>query len=84
MCWAGDAGMERDAMKWFIMILGAVTAATIVAQYVGPHAEKLYPWERVPLFWGLFGLAGTWVLVRLAKRLGKHVIQRDENYYNDR
>ena len=46
-----------------------------------PTSEAHFFWERLPVFYALFGFAGCIALIIIAKFLGKLFIKRDEDYY---
>jgi hypothetical protein len=46
-----------------------------------PTSEAHFSWERLPVFYALFGFAGCIALILVVKALGKFLIKRDENYY---
>ena len=67
--------------KWHWVILAVVVALSLVAQYAG-HGHGGW-WNRVPAFWGLFGLMSTMVLIGISKALGKGFVQKREDYYDE-
>jgi len=61
------------------MLLSAVVifGLSFFTPTVGAH----FPWEKLPVFYALFGFAGCIVVILIAKALGRLLIKRDENYY---
>jgi len=56
-------------------------AAAVALPYVlGVHWH--HPWEVVPGFWALYGGLGCWLIVTVSKWLGKHVLQKPEDFYD--
>jgi hypothetical protein len=46
-----------------------------------PTSGAHFFWEKLPVFYALFGFAGCIAVILVAKALGKFLIKRDENYY---
>lgn len=46
-----------------------------------PTGGAHFFWEKLPVFYALFGFAACIALIIVAKALGKLFIKRDENYY---
>ena len=63
------------------ILLGLVTLASLALQYFGPPHPYPKAWDKIPLFYCLFGFAGCIVIVVVSKWLGKVWLQRKENYY---
>ena len=40
-------------------------------------------WQKLPVFEALFGFIGCMVVVLIAKVLGRFLLQKKEDYYND-
>ncbi len=62
---------------WHWALLGAIFVGTVVAQYLSDPG-------KFPAFYAVFGLLGCLVLLFLAKVVGKKLIMRKEDYYDDR
>lgn len=62
---------------WHWMVLAAVFAATVVASHLDDP-------EHFPAFSAVFGLVGAIVLLLLAKAVGKKLLMRKEDYYDER
>jgi hypothetical protein len=71
-----SAGMKR----WHWIVLAALTIVSVPAQFAGePH----HAWDRVPAFWAIFGLLGAGLLMAVSKGLGRFLVQKKEDYYDE-
>ena len=70
---------------WQWLTLGLLATAALVAELVIPHAlsHEVPFWERIPYFFGMFGFLGCAVIILLSKWIGKVLLQREENYYDE-
>jgi hypothetical protein len=59
------------------ILLGLVCAGTIVA-------EAMDGFALFPAFYGIFGFVGCLLFLFLAKVVGKKLIMRKEDFYDDR
>jgi hypothetical protein len=50
-------------------------------KFFTPTSGAHFFWEKLPVFYALFGFFGCIVLIIVTKALGKFFIKRDENYY---
>jgi hypothetical protein len=64
---------NRKMLVSAIVILGL--------SFFTPTSNAHFFWEKLPVFYALFGFAGCIVLIIISKTLGKFFIKRDENYY---
>jgi hypothetical protein len=46
-----------------------------------PTGEAHFLWEKIPVYNSLFGFVGAIALILISKFLGKHLIQKGEDYY---
>jgi hypothetical protein len=71
-----DKPEHRKALwRAFVGSLVLLVLADFVLERHGSHW-----WERIPVFFGLYGFIGCALLVLIAKRL-RSVLKRDEDYY---
>jgi uncharacterized membrane protein YuzA (DUF378 family) len=61
------------------VILGVITALSLVAQYMG---KQSYWWDMVPGFYAIYGFVGCILIVKVSKWFGKKIVFRDEDYYD--
>ena len=61
------------------MLLSAIVIFCL--SFFTPTDGAHFPWEKLPVFYALFGFVSCIALIILAKALGKLFIRRDENYY---
>lgn len=63
------------------ILLGLTLVASVVADFVGPSKEVSHVWDY-KAFFALYGFLGCVVIVYVSKWLGKHWLQRPEDYYD--
>ena len=51
--------------------------------FVFPNENPHFFWQKLPVFEALFGFIGCIVVVFVAKFLGRFLLQKKEDYYND-
>ena len=61
------------------MLLSAIVIFGL--SFFTPTDGAHFFWEKLPVFYALFGFASCIALIIAAKALGKLFIKRDENYY---
>lgn len=67
-------------LKWtFIISLIVSISAGLFFQTEHAH----FWWEKVPVFDAIFGFLGCILLMIGSKALGRHWLQKKEDYYND-
>ena len=72
-------------MKLLSIALGAVVATSVVLEIVFRHeAHAELPWHLVPAFDLLYGIAGSLGLALFSKGIVGRLLQRVEDYYEDR
>lgn len=69
------------------MTKGRVLVAVLTALILGnsffiPTDDIHFIWEKIPLSSALIGFIGCLLLVVVTKKLIKHAIQRNEDYYD--
>lgn len=64
--------------KWHWIVLGALTAITILGQFI----EHRYWWEAIPGFFAAFGFVGSLLLIFGAKALSNLLIAKKPDYYD--
>jgi uncharacterized membrane protein len=73
--------------KWLKTVIGAVFIVTFILSVIatrGDHQPGAAFWHYVPGFYILLGLAGCIAFILVSKWLGKHFLQRDDQYYEKR
>lgn len=71
--------------KWVILILFFLALLSLYAELGHPvDAGHGHWWNKIPGFFIFFGLLGCILLILVAKALGKFLLTRDENYYDDK
>lgn len=71
--------------KWIIGILFFLALMTLYAELSFPvDAGHGHWWNKIPGFFMIFGLLGCFLLILLAKSLGRYWLTRVENYYDDK
>jgi len=65
-----------------VALLVGLLACVLLDAVVAP-AHGTLPWHRLPGFECLCGLVGCLLIVVASKALGKHLLQRPEDYYDD-
>jgi hypothetical protein len=66
---------------WHWIVLGLAFLGSLVAGFLGEEGHG--PWAHVPGFWGAFGFAGCVLIIVISKAIGKHLLARREDYYDD-
>ncbi len=67
--------------RWFYVSLAAVALAEIVVLLM-PHGDYHFPFESVPAWGSLYGLASCVAIIVVSKFLGKIWLMRREDYYD--
>ncbi len=71
--------------KWIVLILFLLALLSLFAELGFPvDAGHARWWNKIPGFFIFFGLLGCILLILVAKALGKFLLTRDENYYDDK
>ncbi len=68
---------------WQWLTLGFITAVTVGLQLYGPQLEHPHAWDAIPGFYGMFGFVSCVLIVVVSKLLGKWLLQRREDYYDE-
>ena len=66
------------------MLLAAVMVVMVIAEVFFAHPHYHMIWNTIPGFDIIIGFAGAWGLILLAKVAMAKLLQRDENYYDDK
>lgn len=72
-------------IKYFRPVIAAlITAASLVVELFFMHHEPGHShwWNQIPGFFILFGFIGCVLIILFAKGLGKHALDRREDYYD--
>ena len=64
---------------FFFIIIAIVCGLGFYFRNEHPH----FIWQRLPVFESVFGFLGCIVFVFVAKILGKILLQKEEDYYDD-
>lgn len=62
------------------VLLGAALVLSVAAGFLLPHKEAKHLWE-IPTFFAWYGFLGCVAIILISKALGKHLLQRPEDYY---
>ncbi len=76
--WLDDPANVKKVIRWFFISAGVLAAADGV--FLFHHKHVHFGFEKIPLFYCLYGLCACVVLVIAAKGLRK-LLMRDEDYY---
>lgn len=66
--------------RWHWTALALLTILSLAAQFA---AEREYWWEKIPAFWAVYGFVGCMLIIVIAKAIGKHFVQKKEDYYDE-
>jgi len=70
-----------NLLRWALLAV-----ATIVSLWGGfaapPDPAHDAWWARIPVFFAIFGFLGCVLIIFFAKSLGKHLLQKPEDYYD--
>lgn len=64
------------------ILLGLITLATLLLDFFGQPNPHPHLWDKIPLFYAMYGFVGCAVIILLAKALGKAILQKSEDYYD--
>lgn len=70
---------------WRWPILGLLALLLLAADLIVSHSsshEALW-WEEIPYFFGIVGFFGCIAIIFISKLIGKVLLQREENYYDE-
>ena len=62
------------------LLLGLALVGSVVLGFFGPAKEPHHIWDYKGFF-ALYGFVGCALIVFASKALGKHILQRGEDYY---
>ncbi|MDZ4163905.1 MAG: hypothetical protein U1C55_02150 [Smithellaceae bacterium] len=65
--------VKKVFMAWIIFIL--------IFDVIQSRAEAHFLIDKIYLFWTIFGVAGCFVLIKVAKGLAHLLLGKDEDYY---
>lgn len=71
----------RKTALYKLVLIVAVLAAVLEFFFAHPHYHEW--WNTTPGFNLLFGFAGCWLLIFVAKIVMTPLLQRPEDYYDD-
>ena len=66
---------------WRWIALGLLTVASLIGQIMGEHGPGF--WTLIPVFWAVFGYLGCVLIIIVSKAVGKYIVERRENYYDE-
>jgi hypothetical protein len=64
-----------------VIIAAAVIVAVADAIFGRPHHPHFW-WEAIPGVFAILGFAGAWLLIIIAKTIGRR-LERSESYYDE-
>lgn len=69
--------------RWQRSLLVILSMISMLAGFIVPH-DSLHDgwWNRIPVFFALFGFFGCIVIIFFAKALGKLFLRKKEDYYD--
>jgi len=67
---------------WHWATLLGLTLITVVIQLFAPYRQPSW-WDRIPIFYVVYGFIGCTLIIFVSKWLGKLMIQKDEKFYDD-
>ena len=70
--------------KKVYIILAAIMALMVIIEVLWAHPHHHMIWNTVPGFDLIIGFAGGWALIILAKIIMAKLLQREENYYDEK
>jgi len=70
-----------NRVRW--ALLAVATLVSLAGGFAIPHdpAHDAW-WNRIPVFFALFGFAGCVAIMFFAKFLGKRLLRKREDYYD--
>lgn len=71
------------SLKRFLAAFFTFCGLLAAADFFVPHAGAHFPWEKWPLFYGVFGFVACVALVLAAKHLLRPLVRCEEDYYGD-
>jgi hypothetical protein len=63
------------------IVLGLLTLATLGMQFLDRDQASAHAWESIPLFHAAFGFLGCLLWIVIAKKIGKALLEKPEDYY---
>lgn len=73
--------MIRQMKRTLIAIL-TVLVLFVLLDLLWPDISHHYRWSDIPAFYALFGLIGCVAIVLVSGLLGRHCLERDDDYYD--
>jgi hypothetical protein len=70
----------KRIMKYALII--SIGLSILIGLFFRPGHPHFF-WEKIPIFDAIFGFLGCIVIVLGSKALGRHWLQKDEDYYHD-
>lgn len=71
---------KADNIKWILRVFYFLCALLFVLDFV-LYRKSYVDFEKIPAFYALYGFVACVVLVLIAKQM-RHVLMRDEDYYD--
>ncbi len=75
------APLGETARKLAQAMYASLAVLLLLNLFIGPH-EPHFVVDAWPGFWALFGLVGTFILVKLAKGSAHTFLGKDEDFYD--
>ncbi|QOC22158.1 hypothetical protein IC757_14215 [Wenzhouxiangella sp. AB-CW3] len=73
--------VARGRALSYLMLI--VMAALVVIDIIVPAPYTRFPWDGIGGFAALYGLLSCVLIIVIAKALGKGLLYREEDYYDD-
>lgn len=70
--------------KMFCLLLGLIVLVSCAAEMLGCHLHSPHWWPLPFGYNAFFGFVGCWILIILSKMIMSPLLQRDEDYYEER
>lgn len=67
---------------WHWITFLILTMITVLIQVLGDY-KRPNVWDNIPLFYTFYGFIGCTLIIFISKWLGKLLIQKDEDFYDD-
>lgn len=71
--------------KWHWWTLTAITVVSFIIEKFFMHHDPKHHfwWNDIPGFFIIFGFVGCVAIIVVSKYIGKKLLQKDEDYYDD-
>ena len=69
--------------KWHWVALGVLTVISLILEFTFLADYDSHWWNSIPAFYAIWGFLSCIVIIYVSKWLGKLLIFRKENYYDN-